>query len=353
VSQLAGYAVKTKSGSASAQNRRLVAGWLFVVAAMIWVMVGIGGYTRDSGSGLSIMDWDPIMGTLPPMTAAAWDKLFALYQSIPQARILHHGMDLAGFKSLFWPEYLHRLWGRIIGVAFFEPLVVFVVTKRIEARLIPWLALLFVLGGLQGAIGWFMVASGFDPNSVAVAPWRLTLHFTAAMLLFIAIFWTGLTVLRPQPVRIPGLRAIKVAAIVSIVSLAATMFAGTFVSGTQAVKAFNPAAGVGVGQPPAGWPFVSFYSDKAAILFNHQTLAFVTVVAVLTTLVLALRRRGTPPRVRDAALAMGGFVLLQFGLGVTALVSGALDLGVAHQMDAVLLLTASLYMLHCVRGGTR
>jgi cytochrome c oxidase assembly protein subunit 15 len=353
VSQLAGYAVKTKSGSASAQNRRLVAGWLFVVAAMIWVMVGIGGYTRDSGSGLSIMDWDPIMGTLPPMTAAAWDKLFALYQSIPQARILHHGMDLAGFKSLFWPEYLHRLWGRIIGVAFFVPLVVFVVTKRIEARLIPWLALLFVLGGLQGAIGWFMVASGFDPNSVAVAPWRLTLHFTAAMLLFIAIFWTGLTVLRPQPVRSPGLRAIKVAAIVSIVSLAATMFAGTFVSGTQAVKAFNPAAGVGVGQPPAGWPFVSFYSDKAAILFNHQTLAFVTVVAVLTTLVLALRRRGTPPRVRDAALAMGGFVLLQFGLGVTALVSGALDLGVAHQMDAVLLLTASLYMLHCVRGGTR
>jgi cytochrome c oxidase assembly protein subunit 15 len=279
--------------------------------------------------------------------------LFALYQSIPQARILHHGMDLAGFKSLFWPEYLHRLWGRIIGVAFFVPLVVFVVTKRIEARLIPWLALLFVLGGLQGAIGWFMVASGFDPNSVAVAPWRLTLHFTAAMLLFIAIFWTGLTVLRPQPVRIPGLRAIKVAAIVSIVSLAATMFAGTFVSGTQAVKAFNPAAGVGVGQPPAGWPFVSFSSDKAAILFNHQTLAFVTVVAVLTTLVLALRRRGTPPRVRDAALAMGGFVLLQFGLGVTALVSGALDLGVAHQMDAGLLLTASLYMLHCVRGGTR
>jgi cytochrome c oxidase assembly protein subunit 15 len=350
---VAGYAGKIDRSASSAANRKLVAGWLFVVAAMIWVMVGIGGYTRDSGSGLSIMDWDPIMGTLPPLSDAAWNKLFALYQTIPQAQILHHGIDLAGFKTLFWPEYLHRLWGRIIGLAVFVPLVVFIVTRRIEARLIPWLLLLFVLGGLQGAIGWFMVASGFDPNSVAVAPWRLTLHFSAAMLLFIAIFWTGLTVLRPERVRLAGLKGVKIASHVAVACLAVTMFAGTFVSGTAAKMAFNPAAGVGVGQPPAGYPFVNFYTDKAAILFNHQTLATLTVIAMLTVVVMALRSRATTARVRDAALAMGFFVLLQFGLGVAALVSQTLDLGVAHQMDAVLLLTAALYMMHSVRGAVR
>ncbi len=353
MSQVAGYAGKIDRSASSAANRKLVAGWLFVVAAMIWVMVGIGGYTRDSGSGLSIMDWDPIMGTLPPLSDAAWNKLFALYQTIPQAQILHHGIDLAGFKTLFWPEYLHRLWGRIIGLAVFVPLVVFIVTRRIEARLIPWLLLLFVLGGLQGAIGWFMVASGFDPNSVAVAPWRLTLHFSAAMLLFIAIFWTGLTVLRPERVRLAGLKGVKIASHVAVACLAVTMFAGTFVSGTEAKMAFNPAAGVGVGQPPAGYPFVNFYTDKAAILFNHQTLATLTVIAMLTVVVMALRSRATTARVRDAALAMGFFVLVQFGLGVAALVSQTLDLGVAHQMDAVLLLTAALYMMHSVRGAVR
>jgi cytochrome c oxidase assembly protein subunit 15 len=353
VSQVAGYIAEKNPPASAPANRRLVATWLFVVAAMIWVMVGIGGYTRDSGSGLSIMDWDPIMGTLPPMSDAAWNKLFALYQTIPQAQILHHGMDLAGFKTLFWPEYLHRLWGRLIGLAVFVPLVAFIATRRIEARLIPWLCLLFVLGGLQGAIGWFMVASGFDPNSVAVAPWRLTLHFTAAMLLFIAIFWTGLTVLRPERVRLPGLKRVKIASHIAVALLALTMFAGTFVSGTEAKMAFNPAAGIGVGQPPAGYPFVSFYTNKAAILFNHQTLAAATVIAVLAVVVMALRNRATTARVRDAALAMGFFVLLQFGLGVAALVSQTLDLGVAHQMDAVLLLAASLYMMHSLRGAVR
>jgi len=193
-----GVAGQSRAGAAGERNRRLVALWLFAVCFMIWVMVGIGGYTRDAGAGLSIMDWDPIIGTLPPLSDAAWNKLFLLYQTIPQYHLEHQGMDLAGFKTLFWPEYVHRLWGRLIGFVFFVPLVAFTVTGRIEKRLIPWLVLLFILGGLQGAIGWFMVASGFDPNSVAVQPARLSLHFCFAMFLLIAILWTALTVLRPQ-----------------------------------------------------------------------------------------------------------------------------------------------------------
>jgi cytochrome c oxidase assembly protein subunit 15 len=338
--------------AASVENRRLVAGWLFVVCFMIWVMVGIGGYTRDTGSGLSIMNWDPIIGALPPLSAAAWNKVFALYKTIPQYQILHQGMDLDGFKALFWPEYLHRLWGRLIGIVFFVPLVGFIVTGRIEARLIPWLVLLFVMGGLQGAIGWFMVASGFDPNSVAVEPWRLSLHFSAAMFLFVSVLWTALQVRVPEAVRRPGLAGLRLWAVAAVICLCLTMFAGTFVSGTQAIKVFDPAHGVGVGMPPPGWPNVDFFTDKAAILFNHQTLAVLTTITILTTAVLALRGRAPKP-VRDAGLAIAGLVLLQFVLGVTALVSKLLDVGVAHQMDAVLLLTAMVVMLHNLRGATR
>ncbi|WP_408840403.1 COX15/CtaA family protein [Acidocella sp.] len=336
----------------SRRNRKWVAAWLLVSCFMIWVMVGIGGYTRDSGSGLSIMNWDPIIGALPPLSQAAWDKLFALYQTIPQYQLLHQGMDLAGFKTLFWPEYFHRLWGRLIGLEFFVPLVVFIVTRRIEARLIPWLALLFVLGGLQGAIGWFMVASGFDPNSVAVQPWRLSLHFSFAIFLYIAIFWTALTVLQPEPVKLPGLRGLKFWAIAALLCVGATMFAGTFVSGTHAVSIFDPAKNIGMGAPPPGYLSMNMFADKAAVLFNHQALATLTVLVLLATVTVTLRSQAPKP-VRDAGLLVGALVILQFILGVTALVSQMFDIGVAHQMDAVLLLTACLLLLHRLRGAVR
>jgi cytochrome c oxidase assembly protein subunit 15 len=336
----------------SRRNRKLVAAWLLISCFMVWVMVGIGGYTRDSGSGLSIMDWDPIIGTLPPLSQAAWNQLFALYKTIPQYQILHQGMDLAGFKSLFWPEYFHRLWGRLIGVEFFVPLVVFIATRRVEARLIPWLLLLFVLGGLQGAIGWFMVASGFDPNSVAVQPWRLSLHFSFAIFLYIALFWTALTVLRPEPVRLPGLRGIKIWAVASILCVGATMFAGTFVSGTHAISIFDPAKNIGMGAPPPGYLSMNMFADKAAVLFNHQALAALTVFVLLTTVTVTLRSPASKT-IRDAGLLVGALVMLQFILGVTALVSQMFDIGVAHQMDAVLLLTACLLLLHRLRGAVR
>jgi cytochrome c oxidase assembly protein subunit 15 len=315
---------------------------------MIWVMVGIGGFTRETGSGLSIMNWDPIVGAIPPLTDAAWQRLFVLYQGIPQAQILHPGLGLAGFKVLFWPEYFHRLWGRFIGVAFFMPLVWFVVTKRVGPRLLGWLAVLFVMGALQGAIGWFMVASGFFKGSTAVEPWRLSLHFSFAMVLYVLVLWTALSVRWPQAAGYVGQAGLRVWAAVSAGLLAVTMFAGTFVSGTRAIKAFDPAHGVGVGMPPAGWPDVAFFSDKATILFNHQALAFCTTVAVLGTMTKALRGNAPGP-LRDTGLAMAGLVVLQFTLGVTALVSKLLDVGVAHQMNAVLLLSACVVMLHQLR----
>ncbi len=340
-----------KNTAASPQNRKLVATWLFSLAFMIWVMAGIGGYTRDTGSGLSIMNWDPIIGALPPLSAAAWNKLFALYQSIPQYQILHQGMDLDGFKTLFWPEYIHRLWGRLMGLVLLLPLIGFALTGRIEKRLIPWLVLLFALGGLQGAIGWFMVSSGFFPNSTAVEPWRLSLHFFAAMFLLGAVLWTALTVQNPAPVPYPGQRGLKRLAQLAFVLLLLAMFGGTFVSGIHGITAFDPANNIGTGQPPAGWPFSGIFSDTATIIFDHQFLAVLATLAVLAVSVQALRN-GAPDNVRDAAMLIGLLVLLQFAFGVSALVSQMIDLGVVHQMNAVLLLAALLRLLHMLRGAT-
>jgi cytochrome c oxidase assembly protein subunit 15 len=339
------------STAASPQNRRLVAAWLFLLAFMIWIMVGIGGYTRDSGSGLSIMNWDPIMGTLPPLSDAAWNAVFAKYQTIPQYKLLHQGMDLSAFKQLFWPEYIHRLWGRLLGLVLLVPLLAFALTGRIEKRLIPWLVLLFVLGGLQGAIGWFMVSSGFFPNSVAVEPWRLSLHFFAAMFLLGAVLWTALNVGAPDPARYAGAKTYRRLAIAALCLLLLAMFGGTFVSGVHGITAFDPAHGVGTGQPPPHWPFSGIFSNTATIIFDHQLLA---VLATLLILHLAVKilRRGAPAPVRDAALAAGGLVLLQFLLGFAALMSKMIDLGVVHQLNAVLLLCTLLLLLHRLRGAT-
>ena len=188
--------------AAGQRSRRLVASWLFGVACMILVMIVLGGVTRLTGSGLSIMEWDPIMGALPPLNEAEWQRLYHLYQQIPQYTLVNEGFGLAGFKQIFWLEWIHRLWGRLIGLAFLVPLIWFWATGRIERRLRPFLVLLFVLGGLQGAVGWFMVASGFSPESTSVSPARLVIHLALALVLYVALLWTGLTVLRPAPYRL-------------------------------------------------------------------------------------------------------------------------------------------------------
>lgn len=336
--------------AASPQNRKLVANWLFLLAFMIWIMVGIGGYTRDTGSGLSIMDWDPIIGALPPLSADAWNKVFALYQTIPQYQILHHGMDVNGFKQLFWPEYLHRLWGRLMGLVLLAPLVGFALTGRVEKRLIPWLVLLFALGGLQGFIGWFMVSSGFFPNSTAVEPWRLSLHFFAAMFLLGAVLWTALTVSEPIATPYPALRGYRWLVRAAFITLLLAMFGGTFVSGIHGIAAFDLAKNIGTGQPPANWPVSGIFTDTATIIFDHQLLAVLATLLVLAVSVQALRG-GAPERIRDAALLPGLLVLLQFAFGVAALVSGMINLGVIHQLNAVLLLGALLRLLFLLRAA--
>ncbi len=338
----------------SQRNRRLVASWLFVVAGMILVMVVLGGITRLTGSGLSIMEWAPVTGILPPLNHAEWQKLFDLYQQIPQYALLHQGFGLDGFRHIFWLEWTHRLWGRLLGVVFLGPLVWFWATGRIERRLRPWLLLLFVLGGLQGAVGWFMVASGFFPDATAVSPYRLAVHLALALCLYGAIVWTGLTVLQPTPTPRARSTLLHRLALACCTLAALTIVAGSFVAGTHAGFDYNSFPLMDGQLLPDTYanltPFLRNLTENiAAVQFDHRLLA--TLTALLTAATVAFGFL-TPAslEIRLSLAALGLTTAVQYGLGVaTLLLVVPTGLAAAHQANAVLLLTAALVLLHALR----
>lgn len=340
--------------AAGRRARRLVASWLFGVAFMVLVMIVLGGVTRLTGSGLSIMEWDPIMGALPPMSHAEWQRLYHLYQQIPQYTLVNEGFGLDGFKQIFWLEWTHRLWGRLIGFAFLVPLIWFWVTGRIERRLRPFLVLLFMLGGLQGAVGWFMVASGFFPETTAVSPVRLEIHLGLALLLYIALIWTGLSVLRPGADNMTHSRLLHRLAWLCCGFVGITMLAGGFVAGTHAGFDYNTFPLMDGRLVPPTYaqlqPFLRNLTENiAAVQFDHRLLATLTVLAVTGTFVVGLFLR-LPPLPRLALLALGAAGAAQYLLGVATLLSVVqVDLAATHQAMAVLLLTSAIVLLHATR----
>lgn len=342
--------------SSSRGNRRLVAGWLFTVAGMIVVMVALGGATRLTGSGLSIMEWAPFRGTLPPMNEAEWQRLFELYKQIPQYELVNQGFGLSGFKEIFWLEWTHRLWGRLIGLVFLLPLIAFWITGRIEPRLRPWLGLLFVLGGLQGAVGWFMVASGFAENSTSVSAYRLVIHLALALALYAAVLWTGLSVLNPRPATPTEPRMLRALAAATTAFVSVTILAGGFVAGTHAGLDYNTYPLMGGRLVPDGYarlePFLrNFTENVAAVQFNHRLLATITATLALVTVAVGLRLARSA-RLRICVLALGVVVAAQYLLGVTTLLLVVpVNVAVAHQVGATLLLGTSLVLLHALRVG--
>ncbi len=339
--------------AASSRNRRLIAGWLFTICGMILVMTVLGGVTRLTGAGLSIMEWAPLSGILPPLSHAEWEKLFALYQQIPQYSLLHAGFGLDAFQRIFWIEWLHRLWGRLIGVAFFVPLVWFWASGRIERRLRPRLVLIFLLGGAQGAVGWFMVASGFFPDSTSVSPYRLALHLALALMLYAALLWTALGLVQPNRQATAG-DALRALLGLCCVFVALTIGAGSFVAGTHAGFEYNTFPLMEGHLVPANYarlaPFLrNLTENPAAVQFDHRLLATLTAVTTAFAAVLASVNR-IPATARAAIVALGGLVGLQYVLGVaTLLFVVPLSLAAAHQACGVLVLTASLVALHALR----
>ena len=336
--------------------RRPVALWLFALCAMILAMIALGGATRLTGSGLSIMEWAPIMGALPPLNETEWQRLYALYQKIPQYELINKGFGIEGFKSIFWLEWSHRLWGRLIGVGFIGPLVWFAWKGAIARRLLPRLGLLFVLGGAQGAVGWFMVASGFFPDSTAVSPYRLVVHLALAQALYVALLWIGLGEWRGG-VRDPAPGGVRAMAwgLTGLAGL--TILAGGFVAGLKAGFTYNTFPLMDGRLVPAGWADLSPWprnltENVAAVQFDHRLLATLTLLAVLVAAwrLLAL----LSGLAATAMLMLTVAVLAQYALGVmTLLWVVPISLGIAHQVLAVLVLTAALVLLHATRPPSR
>jgi cytochrome c oxidase assembly protein subunit 15 len=336
-----------------------IGGWLLAVAAMVWAMVALGGATRLTGSGLSIMEWAPIAGTLPPLSEAEWQRLFALYKTIPQYELVNAGFGLEGFKRIFWLEWAHRLWGRLIGLAYAMPLLWFWLRGRIPPGYgMPLLGLL-LLGGLQGAVGWFMVASGFEASRTTVSPYRLVIHLGLALVLFAALVWTALGLLRPAPARaLPEAGGLRLLVRLACGLLLLAMLAGGFVAGLRAGLDYNTfplMAGEWV--PRDYWRLAPAWTNLTenipAVQFNHRLLATLGGLAALAA-GLAAQRRLPAGFARQACLALAALAALQYLLGVLTLVHVVpVGLGTLHQANAVGLLAAGLAALHGLRAPRR
>lgn len=335
-------------------DARAVARWLLLVAGLVWVMVALGGATRLTGSGLSIMEWAPIAGALPPMSEAEWNRLYDLYRTIPQYELVNAGFGLDGFKRIFWLEWTHRLWGRTIGLAYVAGLAWFWLRGRIPAGLKPRLLVLLALGGLQGAVGWFMVASGFEADRTAVSPYRLVVHLALAFLLYGALVWTALTLLRPSPAADPPperlARLLRGAAMLAVV----TMLAGGFVAGIHAGFSYNTFPLMDGRFVPEGYLDLSpawrnMTANIAAVQFNHRLLATATLLIAAAAAIVA-RVSAAPRRLRGATDGLLAAVGLQYALGIATLLAVVPAwLGTLHQGVAVLVLTAALMAVHAVR----
>ena len=350
-------ALPRNAATSPERDRRDVARWLLLVAGMVWVMVALGGATRLTGSGLSIMEWAPIRGALPPLGEAEWQRLYDLYRTIPQYALVNQGFGIEGFKGIFWLEWSHRLWGRLIGLAFAGGLAWFWLRGRVPAGLKPRLVGLLLLGGMQGAVGWFMVASGFEADRTAVSPWRLVIHLSLALVLFGALLWTAWGLLHPEraapALARPARRAAHVAA--GLAGLA--MLAGGFVAGIRAGLDFNTFPLMeGRIVPPGYGALAPFWRNAvenvAAVQFHHRVLATFALGAGLWAAWRAARLpvRADTARARGWGMALGAAVVAQYGLGVaTLLLVVPAWLGTLHQTVAVAVLTAALGTLHALR----
>ncbi|WP_082731242.1 MULTISPECIES: COX15/CtaA family protein [unclassified Sphingomonas] len=324
--------------------------WLFVVAALIVTMVAVGGITRLTESGLSITEWKPISGTLPPLNDAAWQAEFAAYRRIPEYQLLNQGMTLAQFKFIYFWEYLHRLLGRLIGLAFALPLAWFAWRRAIPAGYAPRLVALLALGGLQGAIGWWMVASGLSART-DVSHYRLAVHLLTALFILAGVVWTALDLraLAHDPAARPArLRPLAIG--VALVLFVQLLF-GAYTAGLNAGHVTDqwPLMNGALLPPGAEWSFAALVGDPFIIHFVHRWWAWVAVAA-LVVLARAARRAGA----RGASIAIYCAFGVQILLGIATVMSGvALTLAVLHQLVGALLVITVAWGAHAIGADRR
>ncbi len=338
--------------TSSTPHDKSIAVWLFLCAALIFAMVVVGGVTRLTHSGLSIVEWDPIVGAVPPFSQTQWEATFDKYKQTPEYRKVNVGMSLAQFKGIFFVEWAHRLLGRLIGVVFLVPFLYFLVRRRITRALVPQLVTMFVLGGLQGALGWYMVKSGLV-DIPRVSPYRLTAHLAFAVIIYSYIFWTAVGLLHPrESLPIPaGLRRFA-AAVTALIFL--MILSGGFVAGTKAGFAFNTFPLMNGRLIPEGMyamqpAWVNLFENIATVQFDHRSIAYLLCIAIPVFWWSAMRAP-LPPRARLAAHLLFGWLVVQVALGITTLLYVVpIPLAAAHQAGALVLFSLALFVLHALR----
>jgi cytochrome c oxidase assembly protein subunit 15 len=339
---------------ADATSPRAIAAWLAICCLLVFAMVVVGGVTRLTHSGLSITEWQPIVGTLPPLSPGDWDEAFAKYRLTPEYRDVNAAISLDGFKRIFWWEYVHRLLGRAIGVAFLVPYLLFLARRRIPRGYAVPLAGIFVLGGVQGAVGWLMVQSGLvdDPR---VSPFRLTAHLALAFAIFGAMLWTALSLSFPRRGGTAP-RALRRAAQAIAGLVFVIVLSGGFVAGIRAGFAYNtfPLMAGHVVPPEimllTPW-WKNVFWNMATVQFDHRVLALLLALAV-PLLWRALRRAAVPRRARSLGTALLAMVAVQVGLGIATLINVVpLPLAALHQAGAVGVFGLALSLAHALSGN--
>ena len=329
-----------------APRNRAVRYWLVTIALMIAAMVLVGGATRLTESGLSIVEWKPVSGTLPPLTQAQWTEAFEAYKTIPQYRELNAGMNLAEFKTIFWWEWSHRLLGRVIGVAYLLPFLWFLWRGAVSADLRLRLWLIFGLGALQGAVGWWMVASGLSAR-VEVSHYRLATHLVLALFIFAAIVWT----LRRQADTPPVAASVrlKITAMALLVLTFVQLYLGALVAGLRAGKVYNTWPDIDGGLIPSAarlwfdqpW-WRNLFDNALTVQFEHRMTAYALFALAILHAADAIRSwAGTA--VINGALWLAAAITLQATLGILTLLNQVpIPLALAHQAVAIAVLTLAV-----------
>jgi len=329
--------------------------WLYVVAMLIFAMVVVGGATRLTESGLSITEWQPVTGALPPLNEAQWQTEFQKYQVIPQYRQLNAGMSLADFKTIYWWEWAHRLIGRVIGVVFFVPFVWFLWRGWIPPNRRAGLWMILAFGALQGAIGWWMVASGLA-DRVEVSQYRLATHLVLACLIYVAVIWTGT---RWQDERAHSLLeelgkiappvTVRAGAIGLVILLLAQIYLGALVAGLRAGHAYNTWPLIDGGIVPQSSRLLfevplwrNFFENPLTVQFDHRMLGYVIGLWALVQLFNVAKLGQRDPVFTSTALVVAA-VIVQVVLGIWTLLSvAALPLALLHQATAMITLTLAV-----------
>ena len=325
------------------------------MAIVVAAMVTVGGLTRLTGSGLSITQWQPVSGVVPPLTHDAWESAFASYRQIPQYRFENQGMTLGQFQTIYWWEWTHRLIGRLLGLVFLLPFLVFAATGAIPRKDWPRMIVLFALGGLQGAVGWWMVESGLETR-VSVSQYRLAIHLGVALILFAALLWTAFEYLRRSPLRAAKAGRDRIAIFANLLPalVYAQMLLGALVAGLHAGLIYNTwptmdgrAAPEGAFSQAPWWR--NFFENAGLAQFDHRVMAYIVAAAVLAFWIAARTTRNSPA-VRRSSSALVAAVVVQVALGIVTLVSQApLALSAVHQAMAVALFAAALWNAYCSR----